>query len=128
MLWPALSRASLALFAVVALCPLAASSAQSERVSGYFCGAMREQIAFLRQTAAGESEEIAANDVNKAIGKQTCAYFMPADALPMSDKTVVNDGVVYKMQSYLFLPEKVERWTGTFFGVMQAPPKTFSTL
>jgi len=128
MLWPNLSRTAFVLAAAVTVAATAAHSDQSERVSGYFCGAMKEQISFLQQTASGQSEEIAANEVNKVIGRQTCAFFLPANAIPMSDKTVMNDGLVYKMQSFLFLPEKVERWTGTYFGSMQAPPKTVSEL
>lgn len=129
MLWPTLTRSALALGLVAgAITASDAGSDRPERISGYFCGAMNEQIAFLQHTAAGETEEIAANAVNKVVGKQTCAFFLPANAVPVSDKTVMNDGLVYKMQSYLFLPEKVERWTGTYFGVMQAPPRTFSEL
>lgn len=97
------------------------------RVSGYFCGAKHEQVAFLQREASGDSEEIAANEVNKVVGKQTCAFFLPADAVPVKDETVMSDGVVYKMQSFIFLPEKVERWTGTFFGSMQ-PTRTFNEL
>jgi hypothetical protein len=40
---------------------------------------------------------------------------------------VMNDGIVYKVQSYIFLPEKVERWTGSYFGSMQVTKK-FSEL
>jgi hypothetical protein len=97
------------------------------RVSGYFCGQKHEQVAFLQREAAGDTEEIAANEVNKVVGKQTCAFFLPASAIPVKDETVMHDGIVYKVQSFIFLPEKVERWTGTFFGSMQ-PTKTFSEL
>ncbi len=105
----------------------AARSDEPVRVSGYFCSAKNEQVAFLAREAAGDSEEIAANAVNKVVGKQTCAFFLPAHAIPVGDETVMNDGLVYKVQSYVFLPEKVERWTGTYFGSMQ-PTKTFSEL
>ncbi len=105
----------------------AARSDEPVRVSGYFCGAKNEQVEFLAREAAGDSEEIAANTVNKAVGKQTCAFFLPAHAIPANDVTVMSDGVVYKVQSYVFLPEKVERWTGTYFGSMQ-PTRTFSEL
>jgi len=108
----------------------AASAARSDepvRVSGYFCGAKNEQVAFLQREAAGDSEEIAANTVNKAVGKQTCAFFLPAHAIPANDQTVMSGGVVYKVQSFVFLPEKVERWTGTYFGSMQST-RTFSEL
>jgi hypothetical protein len=97
------------------------------RVSGYFCGEKHEQVAFLQRKAAGLSEEIAANEVNKVIGKQTCAFFLPANAVPVKDETVMSSGVVYKVQSFIFLPEKVERWTGTYFGSMQTTKK-FSEL
>jgi hypothetical protein len=101
----------------------AAGAARSDapvRVSGYFCGAKSEQVAFLAREGAGDSEEIAANTVNKAAGKQTCAYFLPAYAIPANDETAMKDGSVYKVQSYIFLPEKVERWTGSYFGAFQA--------
>ena len=90
------------------------------RVSGYFCGAKKDQVAFLERAAAGDTGEIAANTVNKAVGKQTCAFFLPAQAIAADDQTVISDGIVYKVQSYVFLPEKVERWTGTYFGSMQS--------
>jgi hypothetical protein len=31
---------------------------------------------------------------------------------------VIEEGLVFKLQSYMFLPEKVERWSGTVFGSM----------
>lgn len=104
-----------------------ANSDEPIRVSGYFCGAKHEQVAFLQREAAGDSEEIAANTVNKVVGKQTCAFFLPAHAIPVKDETVMNNGLVYKVQSFIFLPEKVERWTGTYFGSMQST-RTFSEL
>jgi hypothetical protein len=96
-----------------------AKSTAPERVAGYFCGAKAEQIAYLQRLAAGDNEEIAANVVNKSVGRQTCAYFLPADAIPVKDQTVFNDGLVFKVQSFIFLPEKVERWTGTYFGSLE---------
>ncbi|MBY0558754.1 hypothetical protein [Hyphomicrobium sp.] len=90
------------------------------RVSGYFCDAKKDQIAFLQRQAAGDTGEIAANTVNKAAGKQICAFFLPAQAIAVNDQTVISDGIVYKMQSFVFLPEKVERWTGTHFGSMRS--------
>jgi hypothetical protein len=105
---------------------VASGSARSdspERVAGYFCGAKSEQVAYLRRLAAGDNEEIAANVVNKSVGRQTCAYFLPADAIPSKDQTVINDGLVFKVQSFVFLPEKVERWTGTYFGSLQPSAK-----
>lgn len=116
------------LLSSVALCDAdAAHSDDPVRVSGYFCGQKHEQVAFLQREAAGDSEEIAANEVNKVAGKQTCAFFLPANAIPVKDETVMNDGLVYKVQSFIFLPEKVERWTGTYFGSMQST-RTFNEL
>ncbi len=112
----------------VALCSSApARSDDPVRVSGYFCGAKHEQVAFLQREAEGDAEEIAANVVNKVVGKQTCAFFLPANAIPVKDETVLSNGLVYKVQSFIFLPEKVERWTGTYFGSMQST-RTFSEL
>lgn len=102
---------------------ISARSDSPERVRGYFCGAKSEQVAYLQRLAAGDSEEIAANVVNKTVGKQTCAYFLPADAIPAKDQTVIDDGLVFKVQSFVFLPEKVERWTGTYFGTLQPRAK-----
>jgi hypothetical protein len=31
----------------------------------------------------------------------------------------MKDGLVYKLQSFTFLPEKVERWSGTVLGSLQ---------
>ncbi|MBS0252976.1 MAG: hypothetical protein JSR78_18110 [Proteobacteria bacterium] len=116
------------LLSSVALCDTSpARSDDPVRVSGYFCGQKHEQVAFLQREAAGDSGEIAANEVNKVAGKQTCAYFLPANAVPVKDETVINNGLVYKVQSFVFLPEKVERWTGTYFGSMQST-RTFDEL
>jgi hypothetical protein len=96
-----------------------AHSAAPVEVYGYFCSAKTEQVNFLERRAAGESEEVAANSVNKSSGKLACAYYMPAKAIPSHTDTVMNEGIVYSVQSYLFLPEKIERWTGNFFGSSQ---------
>jgi hypothetical protein len=109
--------------ATIAGWSIAASSEAPIRVRGYFCGAASEQIAYMQRLAAGDSEEIAANTVNKSAGKQTCAYFLPADAIPLKDRTIMNGGMVFKVQSFVFLPEKVERWTGTYFGSLQTTSK-----
>jgi hypothetical protein len=124
---PKLSLITILLSSASMCLAAAASSDEPVRVSGYFCGAKHEQVAFLQREAAGDTEEIAANAVNKVVGRQTCAFFLPAHAIPVKDETVMNDGVVYKMQSFIFLPEKVERWTGTYFGSMQST-RTFSEL
>ena len=120
MLWLKLTRTSILAATSLALAAATAHSDQPERVSGYFCGAKKEQIAFLQRKAAGDSEEIAANVVNKGAGRQTCAFFLPAKAVFSRDQTVMDNGLVFKVQSFVFLPEKVERWTGTVFGSMQS--------
>lgn len=94
-------------------------SSEPVEVYGYFCSAKNEQVAFLQHRASGESEEVAANFVNKTAGKLTCAYFMPAKAIPAHVETITSEGLVFSVQSYIFLPEKIERWTGTFFGSLQ---------
>jgi hypothetical protein len=111
---------------LLAIFPLAfaliapAVAVESEvRVKGYFCSAQSEQVAFLTFRAGGESEEMAANAVNKSLGKFTCAYYRPASAIQTGEKTVMRNGLVFRVESYLFLPEKVERWTGTVFGSLQ---------
>jgi hypothetical protein len=100
------------------LAPLNADPAV-ERVRGFFCNAKEDQVAFLLTQAKGENEEIAANIVNKSIAKFSCAYYLPANAILTGERTVIEDGLVFKLQSYLFLPEKVERWSGTVFGSLQ---------
>jgi hypothetical protein len=35
----------------------------------------------------------------------------------------MDGGLVFKVQSFIFLPEKVERWTGTYFGALQTKTK-----
>jgi hypothetical protein len=89
------------------------------RVKGYFCNAQADQVAFLSLQAQGENEEMAANAVNKSIAKFSCAYYRPATAVQTGEKTVMENGLVFKVQSFLFFPEKVERWTGTVFGSLQ---------
>ncbi len=121
------SRALPILAGLIVCTASVARSDEPERVTGYFCGAKNEQIAFLQREAAGESEEIAANTVNKSVGMQTCAFFLPADAIPTKDQTVMSEGVLFKVQGYVFLPEKVERWTGSYFGSFQ-PTESFSQL
>ncbi|HET6390650.1 hypothetical protein [Hyphomicrobium sp.] len=127
MQWTNVRRTS-CLLAVTISCAFGAARADDPvRVSGYFCGAKKDQISFLQHAAAGETGEIAANIVNKAAGKQTCAFFLPAKAIAGNDQTVISDGIVYKVQSFVFLPEKVERWTGTYFGSLQ-PAKSVQEL
>jgi hypothetical protein len=89
-----------------------------EKVRGFFCNAKADQLAFLTLQAKGENEEIAANAVNKSIAKFSCAYYIPATAVHTGDHTVIDGGLVFKLQSYMFLPEKVERWSGSVLGAM----------
>lgn len=96
-----------------------ADAPQVERVRGFFCSAKQDSVDFLAEQALGENEEMAANAVNKRIAKFSCAYFLPADAIYTGDHTVMRNGVVFKLQSYVFLPEKVERWTGSMLGSLQ---------
>lgn len=96
-----------------------AGGEQAERVRGYFCDAKADQIAFLNHKARGETEVMAANAVNKGIARMSCAPYLPVMAIPGKEQTVMQDGLVYKLQSFVFLPEKVERWSGTVFGSLQ---------
>lgn len=100
-----------------------AGGEQAERVRGYFCDAKADQIAFLNFKARGETEIMAANAVNKQIAKMSCAPYLPAMAIPGKEQTVMKDGLVYKLQSFTFLPEKVERWSGTVLGSLQVTTK-----
>lgn len=100
-----------------------ANGEHTERVRGYFCDAKADQIAFLNAKARGESEIMAANAVNKRLAKMSCAPYLPATAIPTGEHTVMDGGLVYKLQSFVFLPEKVERWSGTVFGSLQVIAK-----
>lgn len=93
-----------------------------ERVRGFFCNAKADSINFLLYQAKGENEEMAANAVNKAIAKFSCAYYLPANAIYTGEHTVMQDGLVFKLHSYMFLPEKVERWSGSVLGSLQPSP------
>lgn len=106
--------------ALVAQAALAEGEAPAEEVRGYFCDAKADQIAFLNFKARGETEIMAANAVNKRLAKASCAPYLPAIAIPGKEQTVMENGLVYKVQSFLFLPEKVERWSGTVFGSLQS--------
>jgi hypothetical protein len=105
--------------AILFMVPAADAGPAVERVKGFFCNDRSDQIAFLSLKAEGENEEMAANAVNKSIAKFSCAYFIPATAVHTGDQTVIEDGIVFKLRSYLFLPEKVERWTGSAIGSLQ---------
>lgn len=97
-------------------------AAAPERVRGFFCNEKADSVDFLRTQAGGENEEMAANAVNKRLGKFSCAYYLPADAIYTGEHTIIQDGIVYKLQSFLFLPERVERWSGSAFGSLQESP------
>ncbi len=112
-----------ALGAVCAAHGASAGGEQAERVRGYFCDAKADQIAFLNFKARGENEIMAANAVNKQMAKMSCAPYLPAMAIPGNEQTVMKDGLVYKLQSFTFLPEKVERWSGTVLGSLQTTAK-----
>jgi hypothetical protein len=101
---------------------LADTASAPERVRGFFCNAKNDSLDFLLSQASGENEEMAANAVNKSIGKFSCAYYLPANAIFTGEHTVIRDGLVFKLQSYIFLPEQVERWSGSVFGSLQASP------
>lgn len=103
----------------VLLMPAASADPSIQRVRGFFCAAKGDSVAFLVAQAKGENEEMAANAVNKSIAKFSCAYYRPADAIQTGEQTVMEDGLVFKLQKYLFLPEKVERWSGSVFGSLQ---------
>jgi hypothetical protein len=100
----------------------AETSTMPERVRGFFCNAKDDSLNFLIAQAGGENEEMAANAVNKSLGKFSCAYFTPADAIYTGEHTIIRDGIVFKLHSFMFLPEKVERWSGTVFGSLQPSP------
>jgi hypothetical protein len=111
--------------AALLIAPSATASPGVERVRGFFCNDKGDQVAFLALKAKGENEELAANAVNKRIARFSCAYYTPAKAIHTGEQTVIEEGLVFKLQSYLFLPEKVERWSGTVFGSMapEAPAR-----
>lgn len=95
-----------------------ATAGDPVRVGGYFCDTRQDQMAFLQQRAAGENEIMAANAVNKAVGRQTCADYISVEVIPGDEKIVMTGGLVFKVQSFTFLPENAERWAGTLFGTL----------
>lgn len=64
----------------------------------------------------GETAIMAANAVNKRIAEASCAHFLPLTAIPGSEQTVMERGLVFKVQKFIFLPEKAEYWSGSVFG------------
>jgi hypothetical protein len=109
----AVHLASLAIFLTAAQ---TVSAGESVRVGGYFCDTRQDQMSFLRLRAKGENEIMAANAVNKAAGKQTCADYISVEVIPGKERVEMSSGLVFKMQSFTFLPENQERWAGTLFG------------
>ena len=107
------------IFALVPLSiifPLSATASDHVRVGGYFCDSRQDQIAFLSHRASGENEIMAADAVNKSAGRQTCAVYISVEVIPGAEKTMIDGGLVFKLQSFTFLPEKALKWSGTFFG------------
>ena len=86
-----------------------------DQVRGFFCNAKNAP-------STSQKAEETANAVNKSIAKFSCAYYLPADAIYTGEHTVMHDGLVFKLHSYLFLPEKVERWSGSVLGSLQQSP------
>lgn len=111
-----MKRLYAALVPLMFILPMTATASDQVRVGGYFCDTRQDQVAFLSLRASGENEIMAANTVNKSAGKQTCAPYMSVEVIPGSEKTMIDNGLVFKLQSFTFLPEKAEKWSGTFFG------------
>jgi hypothetical protein len=104
---------------VLASMTAAADTAAVQRVRGYFCDAKADQISLLAKEASGDSKIIAANEVNKQLARQSCAYYLPVSAIALGHETVFSGGLVFRLERYVFLPEKVERWSGTALGSLQ---------
>jgi hypothetical protein len=94
------------------------------KVEGYFCDAKADQLAFLHKKAGGDNEIMASNAVNKATGKASCMPYIVADAVPVSEQTVIDDGLVFVLRSYRFMPENVERWHGAVSGSLVQSAQT----
>lgn len=108
---------SVALSAMAVLSSLQATAdAGAVKVEGYFCDAKSDQLAFLSKKAEGENEIMASNTVNKSVGKPSCMPYIVADAVLVSEQTVIDKGLVFVLRSYKFLPENIERWHGTVSG------------
>ncbi len=89
---------------------------KTEKVKGYFCDTRSDLVQFLTEIARGESEVIAANAVNKSRGKQTCAFYLSLNAIAKEEKNHMERGVVYVVKSFIFLPERAEKWSGSTIG------------
>lgn len=106
------SVAALVSLLTVSTATAVASAAPPTRVGGYFCDSSDDHVAFLTRRALGENAILAANAVNKVAGRQTCADYISVEGIPAGEKVVLKHGIAYKMYRVIFLPEKVERWTG----------------
>lgn len=102
--------------------PAAEAGSGAVQVEGYFCDAKADQLAFLNRKAEGDNEIMASNAVNKEAGKASCMPYIVADAVPVSEQTVIDNGLVFVLRSYKFLPENVERWHGTVSGSLAQSP------
>lgn len=89
------------------------------RVSGYFCDTTDNQVAFLTELSAGENDIMAANTVNKSVGRMACADYISVDVIPNGGKMVTRQGRMFKVYRVIFLPEKVERWTGRLVDTLE---------
>lgn len=117
-------RARVALLALASCLPplmvTASANTGAERVRGFFCNSKADQIAFLEQQARGENEEMAANAVNKSVAAASCAYHLPLDAIPGEEQTIFSGGLTFKIQKFVFLPERSEHWAGSVLGSIPA--------
>lgn len=59
--------------------------------------------------------------------KESSSSFAQRETAGDSEEIAANTGVASKVQSFIFLPEEAERWTGTYFGSMQST-KTYGEL
>jgi hypothetical protein len=87
---------------------------QSQKVTGYFCEKPGDLETFLTLKAKGENSLMAANAVNKLVGKQTCAPWN-INAVAGKARTAMRDGLVFNTQAFTF-PDEVERYTGSVIG------------
>lgn len=105
------------------LCCLFALSSHAEerpvRVGGYFCESDKDQVAFLTKKAEGENDIKAANTVNKALGRQSCADYIAVYIIHRGEEVVMANGLLFKIHKVTLLPEKVEMWTGSLMSSLE---------
>lgn len=121
------SLATLMILTVGASADPGANGAPVERVRGFFCNSQADQIAFLEQQARGENQDMAANAVNKSVAQASCAYYLPLQAIVGEEQTIFSGGLVFKVQKFVFLPEKSEHWAGSVLGAVPASVKESDT-